>query len=72
MNTQTKLSELDAMKLQNFLLRKQMLSGEEQAFGAQLFAAYGNEGEHMEIHPDGGIARTQAPATKATRPKKAR
>ena len=57
MNTQPKLSELDATKLVNFQLRQQILTAERRAFEAQIVAAYGNPDEEIAIGNDGSIIR---------------
>lgn len=62
MNTQTRLSELDATKLANLRLRQQLLTNEAQAFERDLFAVYGNPGEDFAIQADGSIARSPAAA----------
>lgn len=58
MKTQTHISELDATKLANLQLRQQLLAAEVQAFQAQLFVGYGNEGERIAIQADNSIVRT--------------
>lgn len=62
MNTQQRLSELDATKLANLRLRQQLLTNDAQAFEAQLFAAYGNPNEEFSIGGDNSIMRTPKPA----------
>lgn len=68
MKTQTKLSELDALKLTNIQLRQQLIAGELQAFQVYVAVEYGNEGETVGVQADGGIVRTP----KATPPEEGR
>lgn len=70
MNSQAKLSELDATKLANLRLRQQLLTNEAQQFERDLFAAYGNPGETLSIGGDGTLTRTpDAPAAPAPKGK---
>ena len=62
MNTQTKLSEHDATKLENLQLRRQLLANEWQKFSVAVFASYGNPGEGLNVNEDGTLTRT--PETK--------
>lgn len=63
MNTQSKLTELDATKLANLRLRQQLLTNEVQAFEAELKATYMNPGEDMSLNLDNTITRTPRPAS---------
>jgi hypothetical protein len=58
MNTQTKLTELDATKLANLRLRQQLLTNEAQQFERDLFLAYGNPDEDIAIGADNSVTRT--------------
>jgi hypothetical protein len=79
MNTQTKLSELDAMKLANLRLRQQLLNNEVETFFRDVFAAYGNPGEQLALADNGDLVRKPeahpappAPAAKAKAKKAAK
>lgn len=70
MNTQQRLSELDATKLANLRLRQQLLTNESQAFEAHLMATYANADEAIAIGLDNSITRTPRPPAPVARPPK--
>jgi hypothetical protein len=57
MNTQIKLSDLDAAILSNFNLRQRVLTLERQAFEAKIMADYGNPDEELAVGTDNSITR---------------
>ena len=61
MNTQTRLSELDAERLANLRVRQQLLTEQAQRFEERLVATYGNPDEGMSIGADNSITRTPRP-----------
>ncbi len=53
-----KIDELDHLKLQNLVLREQLLKQESAALNKDLLAKYGQPGETgLRIAPDGTIMR---------------
>lgn len=65
MNTQTKLSELDATKLALWKTRERLFVQERDAFYGELLARYGNPDEGLSVADDGRtIIRKQAPKPK--------
>lgn len=69
MNTQAKLSDLDAATLSNFNLRQRVLTLERQAFEKQIAATYGNPDEDLFVAPDSSITRKpRPPAAPASEP----
>lgn len=68
MNEQTKLSEVDSLRLANLTLRGQLVERDRQIvaletklFQMQVHAAYGNPGEAIEITSDNRLIRTPRP-----------
>ena len=53
MNTQTKLSELDATTLALWKAREQLFVQERDVFLCDLLARYGNPGEALTVDKDG-------------------
>jgi len=65
MNTQTQLSEIDRLKLENATLRLQMATKERDAVLSGIYAAYANPDEMLTIGADGTLKREPEPANTA-------
>lgn len=66
MNTQTDLSEIDSLKLQNIQLRQQILNSETKLFFNSVSERYGNPNELIALNTDGSLTRTQKEAEPTT------
>ena len=57
----TKLTEVEALKLQNVGLRLAMVTQERETLAKELMLKYGSEGERLNIDGEGNILRAPTP-----------